>query len=327
MAKFITLGNLATFKTKYDTIIENKHTEAMNAANAANTAATEAKSTANAKYSKPSGGIPKSDLASGVQTSLGKADTALQSHQTIATGSTNGTISVGGKDVAVKGLGTLAYKASVSKSDVGLGNVENCTMDRVPTNNSDNYVTSGGVKDYVDSSIGAVKNFQYEVVTELPTAAAATMGKIYLVKHVHSTGDSYDEYITIQSDTTYSWEKIGNTDIDLSGYFNTLNWSVYNGDYPDSIRGVVIDVSQEGSKLIVHEKSLYSSEFDVTDLSGSDVNFISNISQDRIGKITAKYKQVRVASQTQSGLMSTADKTKLDGITEATTAEIEALFA
>jgi hypothetical protein len=31
------------------------------------------------KYTKPSGGIPKSDLASAVQTSLGKADTALQS--------------------------------------------------------------------------------------------------------------------------------------------------------------------------------------------------------------------------------------------------------
>jgi len=36
-------------------------------------------STVAAKYSKPSGGIPKSDLASAVQTSLGKADTALQS--------------------------------------------------------------------------------------------------------------------------------------------------------------------------------------------------------------------------------------------------------
>lgn len=31
----------------------------------------------NAKYTKPSGGIPKTDLASDVQTSLGKADTAL----------------------------------------------------------------------------------------------------------------------------------------------------------------------------------------------------------------------------------------------------------
>ncbi len=42
-------------------------------------------STWNAKgtYSKPSTGIPKTDLASAVQTSLGKADSALQSHQTI----------------------------------------------------------------------------------------------------------------------------------------------------------------------------------------------------------------------------------------------------
>jgi hypothetical protein len=36
------------------------------------------KSTWNAKYNKPNSGIPKSDLASDVQTSLGKADTAVQ---------------------------------------------------------------------------------------------------------------------------------------------------------------------------------------------------------------------------------------------------------
>lgn len=35
-------------------------------------------------YSKPSTGIPKTDLATAVQTSLGKADTALQSHQDIS---------------------------------------------------------------------------------------------------------------------------------------------------------------------------------------------------------------------------------------------------
>ena len=35
-------------------------------------------------YSKPAGGIPKADLAEAVQTSLGKADTALQTHQSLA---------------------------------------------------------------------------------------------------------------------------------------------------------------------------------------------------------------------------------------------------
>lgn len=37
----------------------------------------------NAKYDKPSGGIPSTDMTEAVQTSLGKADTALQSHQDI----------------------------------------------------------------------------------------------------------------------------------------------------------------------------------------------------------------------------------------------------
>lgn len=38
----------------------------------------------NAKYTKPLTGIPKSDLTSDVQTSLGLADTALQTHQDIS---------------------------------------------------------------------------------------------------------------------------------------------------------------------------------------------------------------------------------------------------
>ena len=38
----------------------------------------------NSKYTKPEGGIPKSDLAQDVQNSLSKADTALQEHQSLA---------------------------------------------------------------------------------------------------------------------------------------------------------------------------------------------------------------------------------------------------
>lgn len=144
-----------------------------------------------------------------------KADSAVQS---VAEGSQNGYISVDGTDVAVKGLKALAFKESLAKGDVGLGNVENKTMDAAPTASSENYVTSGGVKTYVDNAIAAVKQFQYEVVSKLPTASANTMGKIYLVSDVHNSADNYDEFITIEKDGAYSWEKIGNTDIDLSGY-------------------------------------------------------------------------------------------------------------
>lgn len=36
----------------------------------------------------------------------------------IATGTANGTLSVNGKDVAIKGLAALAYKAQVSEADL-----------------------------------------------------------------------------------------------------------------------------------------------------------------------------------------------------------------
>ena len=64
-------------------------------------------------YSKPTGGIPKADLAPAVQTSLGKADSALQSHQSLAayrTASAQDTIDKGKVDkVTGKGLSTNDY--------------------------------------------------------------------------------------------------------------------------------------------------------------------------------------------------------------------------
>lgn len=45
-------------------------------------------------YVKPSGGIPKTDLAAAVQTSLGKADTALQSAPVTSVDGKTGTVSI-----------------------------------------------------------------------------------------------------------------------------------------------------------------------------------------------------------------------------------------
>ena len=67
----------------------------------------------------------------------------------------------------------------------------------------------------------AAGGVQIVVVDNLPTASKDTVGKIYFIPHAHGEKDIYDEYLTIigtDKPTTYSWEKIGNTDIDLSGY-------------------------------------------------------------------------------------------------------------
>ena len=203
------------------------------------TAAQAAQSTAESKYSKPATGIPKADLADAVQTSLGKADTALQSHQTVAlaSGTNNGTlkITVNGTatdNVAVKGLKSAAYTESSAYATAAQGTKADNAMPKsggtftgAITVQAPSADMNPATKQYVDTAIGAVKQFEYQVVTELPTAAQATMGKIYLIAHSHNPNDgqpdSYDEFITVLSGSTYKWERIGNTDIDLSGYVPT----------------------------------------------------------------------------------------------------------
>lgn len=173
-------------------------------------------------------------------------------------------------------MGSLAYKNSLTKSDVGLGNVVNAGQDSTPTANSANYVTSGGVKNYVDTVISGVSQFQYEVVASLPTASANTMGKIYLVAHSHSSDDGYDEYITLESGTTtktYSWEKIGNTDIDLSNYVNNLSGTANSG--------VVTNITKSGNTLTVTSSNLSGVQ------TASSGKYISGITQDKTGKITS----------------------------------------
>ena len=83
----------------------------------------------------------------------------------------------------------------------------------------------------VNELIENVSQFKYEVVTTLPTASASTMGIIYLVKVEGATGQNvYAEYLTLKSGTaTYTWEQIGDTEIDLSGYMEKPS-SANNGD-------------------------------------------------------------------------------------------------
>ncbi len=62
--------------------------------------------------------------------------------------------------------------------------------------------------------MGNVTSIKYQKVDSLPTTGSN--GVIYLVAHSHGTQDIYDEYIWISDSKTF--EKIGNTDIDLSAY-------------------------------------------------------------------------------------------------------------
>lgn len=104
------------------TLTGNKSLSDLGAASAADVAA---------KYTKPSGGIPASDLASAVQTSLGKADTALQTAPVTSVNGQTGAVVLNAADV---GAGTYskpsggipasdlasAVQTSLSKADTAL---------------------------------------------------------------------------------------------------------------------------------------------------------------------------------------------------------------
>ncbi len=78
-----------------------------------------------------------------------------------------------------------------------------------------NSVVSKSIAD----AVAGITQFKFSVVESLPSTGV--VGTIYLIKHSHTTSDGYDEYIWLGS----SYEKLGNTDIDLSGYVQASQMS------------------------------------------------------------------------------------------------------
>lgn len=84
-------------------------------------------------------------------------------------------------------------------------------------------------KSEVDNKIAAIDQFEYKIVTELPTASASTEFTIYLIKDTASLTGSYVEYLTIKEGSTYKWEQIGTTSTDLSGYSKNTHKHTFTG--------------------------------------------------------------------------------------------------
>lgn len=114
---------------------------------------------------------------------------------------------------AVEELGAAAWKA-VAANISGEGLVD-----------------ASVVKDYVDSQVGQIHNFDVVIDADgtasgpSVVASADTMYKIYLVPTGEAAAGEYIEYITIKSGdaeaATFKWEPIGSTKTNLTGYVPT----------------------------------------------------------------------------------------------------------
>ena len=246
----------------------------------------------NGKYSKPEGGIPKTDLASGVQASLGKADTALQSHQsvTLATGTNNGTlkITVGGTttdNVAVRGLKSAAYTESSayataaqgtkadnalpktefntfkSTNDAAIADAKKAGTDAAASLNS--YKTANDAK--VSANASAISALQEAVksgvtfkgkLDALPAASAYNNGDLIIV--------GTKEYICLVSGSTKSWVELGDEGTHLTkstadGYYVAKNAAITAGT------GTKITYDSKG--LVTGSSSLSASDIPSLDAS------------------------------------------------------------
>ena len=87
------------------------------------------------------------------------------------------------------------------------------TIDSTVTSDGTNAVSGKAVYDFVTAAIADITGFHAEIVTELPEMGKTNI--LYLVaKTEAASGDGYDEYLYING----AWERVGSTDIDLSGY-------------------------------------------------------------------------------------------------------------
>ena len=249
-------------------------------------------------------------------------------------------------DSAISTLETnLSSEASTrSSADTALGNrittLENAGYITKAVNDLTNYYTKSNTytKTEVNNLIGNLKTIQISVVTSLPSTGQSNI--IYLVAHSHGTGDIYDEYIWVADSSKF--EKIGNTDIDLSGYVPTSrtvngkalssNITIVASDISDVYSKIEVDSISGGKVDKVTGKGLSTNDYTTTEknklsgiASGAQVNVIETVKVNGTA-LTVSSKAVDVTVPTKVSDL-TNDSGYITGVTSISNSEIDALFA
>lgn len=167
-------------------------------------------------YQKPAGGVPKTDLSSDVQTSLGKADAAVpNSTYNTKMGQIDASIvSINGKIPSeATSSNQLADKAYLASQISGFITKS--------VNDLTNYYLKSETytKEEVLALIAAINQFHYEVYPSTSAVTSPANNVLYLIGPTGQGSDKYEEYVYPNSTT--GWVKIGDTSIDLSGYVTT----------------------------------------------------------------------------------------------------------
>ena len=157
-------------------------------------------------------------------------------------------------------------------------------------------------------TIGNITSFEIDVVDSLPESG--TKGHIYFVpKTAADEKNIYDEYIWVVKEGSSAFEKIGDTKIDTDA-LKSETLSEVSANYIKSVEVTSNDQTDEqGVSRTTYTFSFKNGE-------GSEISTASITTGGGYGLATAE----------KDGLMSKADKAKLDSYELVTDSEIEDLF-
>lgn len=159
--------------------------------------------------------IPDKDTTYTFSNGLSASGTTVSNSgvRSIATGTANGTISVNtngtAANVAVKGLGSLAYKSSLTASDVGaIASTSKGAASGVAELDANGKVPSAQLPSYVDDVV------EYAAKANFPT-----------------TGETGKIYVDLATNKTYRWSGSAYVEISPSLALGTTSSTAYRGDY------------------------------------------------------------------------------------------------
>lgn len=89
-----------------------------------------------------------------------------------------------------------------------------------------NASTQADINSAINTKIGTLMDLDWIVIVQtLPTASASTMGKLYLVAIIGDSDNNFAEYVTVEQNSSYSWEKLG----EISGSGLSVAWNDITG--------------------------------------------------------------------------------------------------
>lgn len=235
----------------------------------------------------------------------------------------------------VKALENVGAQANKIESIKVNGTAQTIDSDKsvnitVPTktsqlNNDSTFQTSAQVVAAINTAISKSGHASFQKVDAVPKADAAQENILYLV--MNTTTKHYDIYAKIKGDgDSYTMELLDDTTVDLSGKVDKVEGKgLSTNDYTTAEKTKLAGIA-EGANNYVHPSytaktsGLYKVTVDAT----GHVSAVAAVTKDDITALGIPGQDTTYpeATPAKAGLMSAADKSKLDGMTIATDAEV-----